>query len=101
MKQLTLAMATDENAQYEKYRRPTRRDPFLTTIAQIVPSAALCEVIEPHDPRAGHGRPPVGLERKLRMYFVRHWFNLADMTCEDALLPSTALCRFAGIDRGR
>jgi hypothetical protein len=68
---------------------------------QIVPWAALCEVVEPHYPKAGNGRPPVGLERMLRMYFVQHWFNLADAACEDALLDSTALRRFVGIDLGR
>ena len=101
MKQQTLAMAADDNAQYERYRRPTKRDTFLATMEQIVPWAALCEVIEPHYPKAGNGRPPVGLERMLRMYFVQHWFNLADVACEDALLDSTALRRFVGIDLGR
>jgi IS5 family transposase len=101
MKQQTLAMAADDNAQYEQYRRPTKRDTFLATMEQIVPWAALCEVIEPHYPKAGSGRPPVGLERMLRMYFVQHWFNLADVACEDALLDSTALRRFVGIDLGR
>ena len=101
MKQQTLAMAAADNAQYERYRRPTRRDTFLATMEQIVPWATLCEGIEPHDPKAGNGRPPVGLERMLRMYFVQHWFNLADAACEDALLDSTALRRFVGIDLGR
>jgi IS5 family transposase len=101
MKQQTLAMATDQNAQYERYRRPTKRDAFLATMEQIVPWAELCSVIEPHYPKAGNGRPPVGLERMLRMYFVQHWFNLADAACEDALLDSTALRRFVGIDLGR
>jgi len=66
-----------------------------------VPWGELCSVIEPHYPKAGNGRPPVGLERMLRMYFVQHWFNLADAACEDALLDSTALRRFVGIDLGR
>ena len=46
-------------------------------------------------------RPPVGLERMLRMYFVQHWFDLADEACEEALLDSTALRRFVEIDLGR
>jgi IS5 family transposase len=29
---------------------------------QIVPWQALCKVIEPHYPKAGNGRPPIGLE---------------------------------------
>jgi IS5 family transposase len=100
MKQQTLAMAADHNAQYEKYRKPTRRDAFLATMETLVPWAALCSVIEPHYPKAGNGRPPIGLERMLRMYFVQHWFNLADVACEEALLDSTALRRFVGIDLG-
>jgi len=101
MKQQTLAMAADHNAQYEQYRKPTKRDAFLAAMEQIVPWAQLCSVIEPHYPKAGNGRPPVGLQRMLRMYFVQHWFNLADEACEDALLDSTALRCFVGIDLGR
>lgn len=101
MKQQTLAMAADQGDGFEQYRRPTKRDVFLATMEQIVPWQELCSVIEPHYPKAGNGRPPVGLERMLRMYFVQHWFNLADQACEEALLDSAALRRFVGIDLGR
>ena len=101
MKQQTLAMAADRNDSFERFRRPTRRDEFLATMERIVPWAELCAVIEPHYPKAGNGRPPVGLERMLRMYFVQHWVNLADEACEEALLDSVALRRFVGIDLGR
>jgi IS5 family transposase len=101
MKQATLAAAADQGAAFERFRRPTRRDVFLETMNTIVPWTELCAVIEPHYPKAGKGRPPIGLERMLRMYFVQHWFNLADEACEDALLDSTALRRFVGIDLGR
>lgn len=37
MKQQTLAMAADQNAEYEQYRKPTRRDVFLATMERIVP----------------------------------------------------------------
>lgn len=101
MKQKTLSVAADQNAGFERFRRPTRRDQFLATMERLVPWAALCELIEPHYPKPGNGRPPVGLQRMLRMYFVQHWFNLADEACEDALLDSTALRSFVGIDLGR
>lgn len=68
---------------------------------EIVLWQQLCAVIEPHYPKPGNGRPPVGLQRMLRMYFVQHWCNLADEACEEALLDSTALRRFVGIDLGR
>ena len=92
MKQQTLAMAGDQNAQYEQYRKPTKRDVFLATMEQIVPWAELCAVIEPHYPKVGNGRPPVGLERMLRMYFVQQWFNLADAACEDARCSTARRC---------
>lgn len=100
MKQQTLALAGDQNQGFEQYRRPTRRDVFLSMMEKLVPWPALCAVIEPHYPKRGNGRPPVGLERMLRMYFVQQWFNLADEACEDALLDSTALRQFVGIDLG-
>jgi len=100
MTQKTLAMAADQGGGCEQYRRATRRDVFLAAMNEIVPWQVLCEVIDPHCPKAGNGRPPVGLERMLRMYFVQHWFNLADEACEEALLDSTALRRFVGIDLG-
>ena len=79
MKQQTLAMAADQNNGFEHSRKPTRREEFLRTMETIVPWAALCQVIEPHYPRAGNGRPPIGLERMLRIHFLQHWFNLADL----------------------
>ena len=99
MKQQTLAMAADQT--FENYRKPTRRDEFLKTMEAIVPWSALCEVIEPHYPKAGNGRPPIGLERMLRIHFIQHWFNLADLACEEALYDSASLRRFVGIDLGR
>jgi len=48
MKQQTLSMAADCNEQYEKYRKPTRRDAFLAALEGLVPWAAPSSVIEPH-----------------------------------------------------
>jgi transposase, IS5 family len=104
MKQQTLAMAADNESGFEQYRRATRRDKFLATMQAIVPWGALCAVIEPHYAKGGkgaNGRPPIGLQRMLRMYFVQHWYNLADEACEEALLDSAALRNFVGIDLGR
>lgn len=103
MKQQTFAVALDQNqsAGFEVHRRATRRDVFLSTMEGLVPWSSLCAVIEPYYPKSGRGRPAVGLERMLRMYFVQHWFNLADEACEEALLDSVALRRFVGIDLGR
>jgi IS5 family transposase len=99
MKQQTLAMAADQT--FENYRKPTRRDELLKTMELIVLWSSLCAVIEPHYPKAGNARSPIGLQHMLRIHFVQHWFNLADMACEEALYDSASLRRFVGIDLGR
>jgi IS5 family transposase len=101
MTQQTLAMAADQGAGFEQHRKPTRREAFLDTMEKIVPWAQLCAIVEPHYPKRGNGRPPIGLERMLRIHFVQHWFNLADFACEEALYDSASLRRFVGIDLGR
>lgn len=100
MKQQTLAMAADQGAGFEQHRRPTRREEFLSTMDKIVPWADLCAVIEPYYPKKGNGRPPIGLERMLRIHFLQHWFNMADYACEEALYDIPILRQFAKIDLG-
>jgi IS5 family transposase len=89
-------------AEYEKKKKRTRREVFLEKMDQVVPWARLMEVIEPHYPKSGkRGRPPIGLERMLRMYFVQQWYGLADEAVEDAIYDSQALRNFMGIDLSR
>jgi len=72
MKQQRFAMVADEGAGFETRCKRTRRDEFLDTMNTIVPWAELCALVEPHDPKRGNGRPPIGLERMLRIRFVQH-----------------------------
>ncbi len=58
---------------------------FLARMDGLMPWAEFFALIEPYYPKAGNGRPPVRLERMLRMYCVANWFKLADEACEDAL----------------
>jgi transposase, IS5 family len=95
--QQTLAMA----AGFEKHTKRTRRVEFLAQMEVVVPWRELCAEIEPFYPKAGNGRPPVGLERMLRMYFLQQWFNLSDPAVEEALYDSAAMRHFAGIDLGQ
>ena len=67
---------------------------------RVVPWARLCAVIEPHYPRGGRGRPPIGIERMLRIYFLQQWYALADEAIEDALYDSQSLRTFTGIALG-
>ena len=58
-------------------------------------------VIEPVYPKAdGPGRPPVGIERMLRLHCLQQWFHLSDPAVEEALYDSRARRQFVGIDLG-
>jgi IS5 family transposase len=94
-KQMTL-MSTG----FEKYTKTTRRAQFLADMDRVVPWSELCALIEPVYPKAGDGRPPIGLELMLRVYFLQHWFNLSDPAVEEALYDSLAMRAFAGVDLG-
>ncbi len=86
---------------FERYSKKTRRAAFLEEMEQVVPWAELCALIAPHYAKAGNGRPPVGLERMLRIYFLQQWFNLSDPGVEEALYDSTVLRQFVGLDLGQ
>jgi transposase, IS5 family len=90
-----------EQMGFEKYARKSRREEFLNVMEVVVPWHELEALIEPHYPRAGNGRQPVGLSIMLRVYFLQQWFNLSDPGAEDALYESPVLRRFAGVDLGR
>ena len=97
MKQTTLAAARG----FEKPHRATRKAQFLARMDGLMPWAEFCALIEPHYPKPGNGRPPVGLERMLRMYCIANWFNLSDEACEDALYHVALLRELCHIDLGR
>ena len=85
-------------AEYAGKKRRTRRDRFWGEMEEVVPWARLVDRLRAFYPRGERGRPPVGLERMLRIYFLQQWYGLADEALEDALYDSQALRGFAGID---
>jgi Transposase and inactivated derivatives, IS5 family len=96
MKQISFSQA-----EFQRKKRRTRREVFLDEMEQIMPWAELFAVVEPHYPKGKRGRPPVGLERMLRVYFVQQWNSLSDEGVEDAITDSQALRAFVGIDLSR
>lgn len=86
---------------FERYSKKTRRAQFLDEMEQVVPWGELSALVEPYYPKPGNGRPPVGVERMLRIYFLQHWFNLSDPAVEEALYDSAVMRSFARIDLGR
>ena len=87
---------------FERFGNTTRRAQFLADMDRVIPwpeLAAAVETVYPKISEAG-GRPPIPLERMLRVYFLQLWFNLSDPAVEEALYDSVAMRDFAGIDLG-
>jgi hypothetical protein len=60
---------------------------------------SLVAALLPYYPKGdGPGRPPVGLERMLRMYIAQQCFGLSDEGIKDAIYDSQAIRAFVGID---
>jgi IS5 family transposase len=85
-------------AEFADKKKITRREKFLGRMEEIIPWADLLAVIEPFYPKGERGRPPLGLERMLRVYFLQQWYGLADEAIEDAIYDSQAMRGFARID---
>jgi IS5 family transposase len=97
MKQQTWALA----AGFEQFGKKTRRALFLEEMEEVVAWGERCSLGTPYEPAAGNGRHPVGLERRLRLYFLQQWFNLSDPALEEALYDLPVRRRFAQVDLGR
>src|SRR5215211_5197414 len=65
-------------AEYAGKKKQTRRDKFLSEMEQVVPWSRLVDRLRPFYPKGERGRPPIGLERMLRLYFLQQWDGLAD-----------------------
>lgn len=80
------------------HKRTTRKAAFLQRMETLVPWAQLEAVIEPYYPTGKRGRPPIGLARMLRLYFLQQWFALSDEAVEDALYDMPAFREFVRVD---
>jgi transposase, IS5 family len=67
MRQTTFA-----SSGFEISRKQTKRERFLAEMESVVPWVVLCALIEPHYPKGARGRPPIGIERMLRIYSACH-----------------------------
>jgi len=97
-----MMQASFSELEYAAKKKVTRRDRFLGEIDVVTPWSALVAEIEPFYPRGtGRGRPPIGVERMLRMYIAQQCFGLSDEGIEDAIYDSQAIRGFVGIDLAR
>lgn len=76
----------------------TRKQILLEQMDQVVPWAALVELIAPYYPEGRKGRPPFPLEVMLRTHFMQQWFTLSDLAMQEAFFDTPAYLHFAGLD---
>ena len=89
---------TFSDIEYSGRRRTTKREEFLQIMNDIIPWEEWIKRIEPFYPKGKRGRPPMGIEKMLRMYLLQIWFSLSDEGVEDAIYDSYAMRQFMGIN---
>ena len=89
---------TFSDYEYSNRKRKTKREEFLEIMDEIIPWDEWISIIIPYYPSGKRGRPPIGIEIKLRMYLLQVWFNLSDEGTEDAIYDSYAMRKFVGIN---
>ena len=93
-----MKQGTFTDIEYSFRKKKTKREEFLEIMDEIIPWDEWVNVIAPYYPKGKRGRPPMGIEKMLRMYLLQIWFNLSDPATEDAIYDSYAMRKFTGID---
>lgn len=93
-----MGQQTFSDIEYSNRRKKTKREEFLEIMNEIIPWDEWVAAIKPHYFDGKRGRPPLGIEKMLRMYLLQIWFNLSDEGVEDAVYDSYAMRKFMGID---
>lgn len=76
----------------------TRKREFLEQMEQVVPWAALVDLIGPYYPEGRTGRPPFSLQTMLRTHFMQQWFTLSDPAMEEAFFDTPMFREFAQLE---
>ncbi len=89
---------TFTDIEYSFRKKKAKREKFLEITDEIIPWDEWVGVIKPYYPKGKRSRPPMGIEKMLRMYLLQIWFNLSDPATEKAIYDSYAMRKFTGID---
>lgn len=79
-------------------KKRLRCERFLQEMDQVMPWERLCGLIRSHYARGVGGRPPVSLERMLRIHCLQQWYGLSDPAMEEAIYDRNSFQRFLSID---
>lgn len=73
-----MKQGTFTDIEYSGRKKKTRREEFLEIMDEMIPWDGWVGVIKPYYPKRKRGRPPMGIEKMLRMYLLQIGFNLSD-----------------------
>ena len=73
-----MKQGTFTDIEYSGCKKKTRRKEFLEIMDEIIPWDEWVGVIEPYYSKGKRERPPMGIEKMLRIYLLQIWFNLSD-----------------------
>lgn len=94
---MTMDQLSFSDAEYQRKRRPTRRERFLAQMDQLIPWKKLEKRLAQPYPKGKRGRPPYPLSVMLRIHCMQLFYNLSDPAMEDALIEIDSMRRFAGL----
>ena len=89
---------TFTDIEYSCRKKKTKREEFLEIMDEIIPWEEWVDIIAPYYPQGKRGRPPMEIEKMLRMYLLQIWFHLSDPATEDAIYDSYAMRKFTGLN---
>lgn len=84
--------------EYNQRRKKTRRDYFLEEMDKLLPWDEWAELVAPHYPTGRRGRKPQSIQRMLKMYMLKDWFHLSDLSTEEAVYDSYSMKQFLKIN---
>ena len=88
---------TFSTMEYDSRKFSTTKSRFLEMMDAKIDWKKWCAIIEPFYFEGKRGRPPVGLERMLRMYLLQVWFSLSDRVVEDEINEGLSFRKFMGL----
>ena len=84
-------------SEFLSQKKRTLWQKFLNEMETVVPWARLVALIQPVYLQGNRGRPPIGIDRMLRIRFLQEWYGLANKLLGETICDSVAMRIFVGI----
>lgn len=84
--------------EYTHRRKKTRREIFLEKMSELLPWEDWEKMVLPYYPKGNRGRKPQPVIRMLKMFMLKNWFDLSDLSVEEAVYDSYSMKQFLEID---